>query len=227
MENVSNCCPSCRHPTAQHLSGLQHQGSEMPISYRPRSVVRSMALMFFFMLGTGVVAAQEVVDNPGRLLASNCFQCHGTNGTPVAGGFDKIAGESVNEIVSELSEMRAEAIAMAEHPIMTVHAQAYSLAEIDMIARYLANVGAVASGSIKLTVAKTGTGSGTITSSPSDINCGSTCSKTYIKATRVTLRATAAKGSVFAGWNGACSVANSARSMPCWSAPSSAHPSPC
>lgn len=161
--------------------------------------------MFVFMLGAGTAAAQETVDSPGRLLASNCFQCHGTNGTPVAGGFDKIAGTSAKEIVSELSEMRAEAIATAEDPIMTVHAQAYSLAEIDMIARYLATVGALAPNAFKLTVAKTGAGNGTITSSPSGISCGSTCSKTYAKATRVTLKATVTRGSVFAGWSGACS----------------------
>ena len=176
----------------------------MPISSLPRSVVRSLVLMFFTTFGAGVVLAQEAVDNPGRLLASNCFQCHGTNGTPVAGGFDKIAGGSVNEIVSELSEMRAEAIAGSEHPIMTVHAQAYSLAEIDLISRYLATVGAVAPSSYKLTVAKAGTGKGTITSSPSGINCGSTCSKTYSKATSVRLNATVTSGSVFAGWSGAC-----------------------
>lgn len=176
----------------------------MPISSLPRSVVRSLVLMFFTTLGAGAVSAQEAVDNPGRLLASNCFQCHGTNGTPVAGGFDKIAGGSVKEIVSELSEMRAEAIAGSEHPIMTVHAQAYSLAEIDLISRYLATVGAVAPSSFKLTVAKTGTGKGTITSSPSGINCGSTCSKTYTKTTSVTLKAAVTSGSVFAGWSGAC-----------------------
>jgi cytochrome c553 len=176
----------------------------MQISSLPRSVVRSLVLVFFTTLGAGAVSAQEAIDNPGRLLASNCFQCHGTNGTPVAGGFDKIAGGSAKEIISELSEMRASAIAGSEHPVMTVHAQAYSLAEIDLMARYLATVGVVVPNSFKLTVAKTGTGKGTLTSSPSGINCGSTCSKTYNKVTAVTLKAAVTKGSVFAGWSGAC-----------------------
>jgi hypothetical protein len=55
-----------------------------------------------------------------------------------------------------------------------------------------------------LTVAKTGTGGGTITSAPSGINCGSTCSASYTTGTSVSLTAAAASGSTFAGWSGAC-----------------------
>ena len=43
----------------------------------------------------------------GRLLASNCFACHGTNGRP-AGGFDRLAGESASEIYDELKEMAGD-----------------------------------------------------------------------------------------------------------------------
>jgi uncharacterized repeat protein (TIGR02543 family) len=56
-----------------------------------------------------------------------------------------------------------------------------------------------------LTVAKNGTGSGTVTSSPAGINCGATCSQAYTQGTVVTLTPTAATGSTFAGWSGACS----------------------
>jgi aryl-phospho-beta-D-glucosidase BglC (GH1 family) len=55
-----------------------------------------------------------------------------------------------------------------------------------------------------LNVTKAGTGSGTVTSSPAGINCGSACSANYSSGTSVTLTATAASGSTFAGWNGAC-----------------------
>jgi endoglucanase len=59
-------------------------------------------------------------------------------------------------------------------------------------------------GNFALTVTKAGAGSGTVTSSPSGINCGSTCSANYSSGTSVTLSATAASGSTFAGWSGAC-----------------------
>ena len=56
-----------------------------------------------------------------------------------------------------------------------------------------------------LTVSKTGTGSGTVKSSPTGINCGSDCSEAYNQGTSVTLTATPATGSTFGGWSGACS----------------------
>jgi sugar lactone lactonase YvrE len=55
-----------------------------------------------------------------------------------------------------------------------------------------------------LTVSKAGAGSGTVSSSPSGISCGTTCSAAFGAGTSVTLTATAASGSVFAGWSGAC-----------------------
>ena len=58
---------------------------------------------------------------------------------------------------------------------------------------------------VQLTVVDAGTGTGTVTSAPAGINCGSTCSDTFPSGTQVTLTATAASGSTFAGWTGACS----------------------
>jgi len=56
-----------------------------------------------------------------------------------------------------------------------------------------------------LVVSKTGTGSGTVISNPTGINCGSDCSESYAYNTTVTLTATADTGSTFTGWSGACS----------------------
>ncbi|MBK7001990.1 MAG: DUF1566 domain-containing protein [Rhodoferax sp.] len=56
-----------------------------------------------------------------------------------------------------------------------------------------------------LSVTKSGTGSGTITSAPAGINCGTTCSASFNSGTSVTLTAIpAAAGSTFTGWSGAC-----------------------
>lgn len=61
--------------------------------------------------------------------------------------------------------------------------------------------------SFTLTVSKSGTGSGTVTSSPAGINCGADCSESYVSGTTVTLTAIGAGGSTFAAWTG-CNTAS-------------------
>ena len=68
----------------------------------------------------------------------------------------------------------------------------------------------VNSNQFSLTVTKTGSGVGTVTSSPTGINCGEDCTENYLSGVVVTLTATAttaplANDSFFAGWGGACS----------------------
>ena len=58
---------------------------------------------------------------------------------------------------------------------------------------------------VTLSVTKTGSGSGTVTSTPSGISCGTTCSQSVTLGTALTLTATPASGSTFGGWTGACS----------------------
>ena len=53
-----------------------------------------------------------------------------------------------------------------------------------------------------LTVNKSGPGSGTVTSSPLGINCGSDCSEAYANNTQVILTASPSTGSTFTGWSG-------------------------
>jgi uncharacterized protein (TIGR03437 family) len=55
-----------------------------------------------------------------------------------------------------------------------------------------------------VTITTSGTGSGTVTSSPEGTSCGSGC-MSFPAGTVVTLTATPNAGSTFAGWSGACS----------------------
>jgi cytochrome c553 len=61
------------------------------------------------------------------LLASNCFQCHGTLGT---GGFEEIRGESANELLEYQRKP-------ADRNIMAAHAQGFTPEQLRKIAAYL------------------------------------------------------------------------------------------
>ena len=56
-----------------------------------------------------------------------------------------------------------------------------------------------------LSVGLSGSGTGSVTSTPGGINCGSTCSASFSSGATVTLSAAPAAGSTFQGWSGACS----------------------
>ena len=100
-----------------------------------RKITRLRALLWLpIALASTCVAAQTVTTAPpaGRLLASNCFQCHGLNGKSNI-GFEHLAGESSNEIYNELREMRTK----SRPDIMDLHARGYTDAQIRLIADYL------------------------------------------------------------------------------------------
>ena len=88
------------------------------------------------LLGASLLAsaawAQTATPPAGRLLASNCFQCHGTNGA--GPGFDTIAGKSVDEIYNNLREMKSEA---PGNDIMKAHARGYTDEQLRQISAYL------------------------------------------------------------------------------------------
>ncbi len=59
-------------------------------------------------------------------------------------------------------------------------------------------------GMYTLSVTKSGTGSGSVTSSPLGIDCGLVCALDFAPGTTVVLSQTATVGSLFASWGGAC-----------------------
>ncbi len=75
---------------------------------------------------TATLVAQPS-NTEGRLLASNCFQCHGTLGT---GGFDSIRGSEASEVLEFMTKT-------ANRDIMAAHAQGYTPEQLKKIIAYL------------------------------------------------------------------------------------------
>ncbi len=87
------------------------------------------AAWLLLLVSTG---ASAQTTPPGRLLASNCFQCHGTNGK--GGGFDALVGQSVNEIYKKLVEFRS---GKEDNALMTKHAMGYTDAQMRALSAWL------------------------------------------------------------------------------------------
>ena len=78
----------------------------------------------------------EVLTTPsaGRLLASQCAQCHGTDGISVS-GIESLAGES-DEILEEMFEMKRS----TRNRVMHLQAKGYSDEQIRQIADYFSSL---------------------------------------------------------------------------------------
>lgn len=83
------------------------------------------------LMGNEILSATaSTLDHPGRTMAANCFQCHGTNG--FAGNL-KIASMGAAEMISKFNSYRTKA---ANADIMYFHAQSYDTTEVKLIADY-------------------------------------------------------------------------------------------
>jgi cytochrome subunit of sulfide dehydrogenase len=93
---------------------------------------RTRAAAGTILLLAATAAGAQATANTGRLLASNCFQCHGTNGK--GPGFDQIAGKSANEIYQEMKEFQS---GKEGRGIMAKHSLGYTDAQLRDLATYL------------------------------------------------------------------------------------------
>lgn len=101
----------------------------------PRSALRRL-LPSAVLLGCALAQADaEAAPPAGQLLASQCFQCHGTNGRAVS-GFESITGKSARDMYKTLLEMSQR----PPEGIMDVQARAYTKAQLQLIASYLASL---------------------------------------------------------------------------------------
>jgi cytochrome c553 len=86
----------------------------------------------FALLGAlAMTPATAAEPPPGRLLASHCSQCHGTNGNS-AGGFPSIAGKSQSAMYNQMINIKYGAI----KGIMSYQARGYTDEQLWLIAGY-------------------------------------------------------------------------------------------
>lgn len=78
--------------------------------------------------------AQQRTSPPGRLLASNCFQCHGLS--EASPGFEKLTGKSANKLLKEMREYRS---GMEGESIMARHALGYTDEQLRALVQWLSS----------------------------------------------------------------------------------------
>jgi hypothetical protein len=160
--------------------------------------------------------------NDGRLLASNCFQCHGVNGAN-SKAFEGLAGE--NDVYKELLEMNQSSGTDREEELMAVHAKAFSKMggvngangpqiEMKLISDYFASRTSGGGGgdddhqqkpkAYSLLLTKTNPAFGSVTGK---VSCTTRCtaaSKSFKTGSTIRLRARPARKHKFIGWSGDC-----------------------
>ena len=101
-----------------------------------RIIVGGLTALAAALLALGA-SAQTATPPEGRLLASNCFQCHGTDGRR---GFEEINGKSSTEIYSKLKEMQRKQPGTEDYNIMMPHAKGFTDAQLLKISKYLSTI---------------------------------------------------------------------------------------
>jgi cytochrome c553 len=100
------------------------------------SLVRCVEVAFgsvgILLAVSSTCAAQNAVSPPGRLLASNCAQCHGT--TDAAPGFDRLTGKSASKLLRKMHKYQSGA---EGEGIMTRHAMGYTEQQLRDLVEWL------------------------------------------------------------------------------------------
>lgn len=196
-----------------------------------KSTAAGLGLVFAICMASPALSQQieyTYTPNDGRLLASNCFQCHGVNGAN-SKAFEGLAGK--NDVYKELLEMNQSSGTEREEELMAVHAKAFSKMggvngangpqiEMKLIADYFASQtggGGGGSGeddddddhekkpkSYSLLLTKTNPTFGSVTGK---VSCGTRCtaaSKSFRSGAVIKLKAKPARKQKFIGWSGDC-----------------------
>ena len=162
-------------------------------------------LATFSSMSTVTDSGDELFQTSG--VASGQGYTSGNNYAPTSGGSTIGAGASTSSICSGMDSSVAQAACANGYGGVTYDATTHVVTDNAVTSRGSTwDIGAYQySAGYTLTVTKSGTGSGTITSSDSVINCGATCSESAITSgTSITMSQSATSGSTFTSWGGTC-----------------------
>lgn len=151
-----------------------------------------------FAFGKSVTGGGALIqpDSPGQFTA----QIQAYNGASLLGTFSVTSDASGDPAYIGVQDQTAANITSLTFSLTNC---ANTCTDFALDTAYLNT--SSAGNNFPLTVTVAGSGTGTITSTPAGINCPGTCSANFASGTVVTLTETAASGSTFAGWSGACS----------------------
>lgn len=171
--------------------------------------------------GAGRVDYRDRLDNPvscqptctSRYYWINVFPAPGVELTAIAAEGSTFVGWVVQPTTAMASGCGLSTICTVTMGAGDPNPPPGLLAPVAVTAEFIA----AAPNTNPLTVLKTGTGQGAVTSSPAGVDCGPRCTASYPDTTLVTLTAHPAAGSTFTGWagagctgTGACTVTMSA-----------------
>ncbi len=207
----SVCASNCKAGVFIDSKGQINETSEADnfvnsVNYNVASAVTLVAAPSSVNVGQPVTVTWGNVTSPATLDWIGLY-------LPGAADTTMVKDASGNEIwlytssCSQTGGSTAKVSGSCSFPMNTVGTYEFRLFANDQyVPKYATSnqVNVTASILYPLAVAKSGTGTGTVTSVPSGINCGGTCSANYNSGTSVTLTPAAANGSAFIGWSGAC-----------------------
>lgn len=197
---------SRRGPTTDYLRAIALSGSTYTIEY-----VRSRSAMATGTTASHTFSSSDIVDARDVSL---------TPGTPIVVRATPAAGQDIELFLVGSTDF-ATSIRSRAQALRGVNDGGFGVAEsftytpttsgwhsIVVVNRSGSGTTTISYNRQPLTVSRAGTGSGTVSSTPSGISCGGTCTAEFPQGTVVALTASPSTGSTFASWSGACTGAS-------------------
>ena len=152
----------------------------------------------------GATNAISTLKDPNAMGTNAVAVDSATNTIYVTSGGVTVINGATNSVATVIDPNASNHVAVAVNPAMNM---IYVVNYNYVAAKGTVTVidGGATPTSHVLSVVLEGSGSGTVTSNPAGINCGTSCAASFTPGTTVSLAASSASGSQFSGWSTNCS----------------------